>query len=541
MKKSKIKKIAFLMAVIMLLTALPFTFSASAIEEGVCGSDNSINWTLDKETGTLKISGSGVLTDTEEAWADLYPYINHAIVNDGITEIGDGAFYDCRSLMTVEIPDNITRIGESAFAECLSLQAIDIPDTVTEIGDCAFADCLSLETVNLDTQLESVGFGAFGNCQSLTDIYVYLSDTVFDNYSLGYLDEYVDTDKITVAEFVEKLRQAFVAQAEGDGRTASEIFSELGECKSTIEKIADTLIHCYKGSTAEAYAVENNMNYTYFENHEHSYKLVSDSATCAQKGEKTYKCPCGDTYSEQSVQLPHTEVAYEDAESTCSQAGHKGGTYCEVCKTEITAPEALPLKSHSFGDWVNDFDALIRTRTCGACSEKETEILEATTENGEVEIVAPATPDAEFTVDEIGEVDEAYVIIEETLSKDEEKTYEVIKAFDINLKNKDGVHIQPDGSVKVKLPLDWTKEGNYKVYRVNDDGTLTDMNAYRQGSHMVFETDHFSIYVIVEENEKVEEPVTPDEPPKKSEKGFFEKILDWLNSLFDLIASWFKK
>ena len=58
---------------------------------------------------------------------------------------------------------------------------------------------------------------------------------------------------------------------------------------------------------------------------------------------------------------------------------------------------------------------------------------------------------------------------------------------------------------------------------------------------MIFETDHFSIYVIVEENEKVEEPVTPDEPPKKSEKGFFEKILDWLNSLFDLIASWFKK
>ena len=47
----------------------------------------------------------------------------------------------------------------------------------------------------------------------------------------------------------------------------------------------------------------------------------------------------------------------------------------------------------------------------------------------------------------------------------------VLKAFDITLKNSNGVHVQPDGTVKVKLPLDWEKAGNYKVYRVNDDGT----------------------------------------------------------------------
>ena len=538
MKKSFVKNIAVLMSAIILLTALPFAFSASATEviEGKIG---DFTWTLDKETGVLEISGEGVFTNPDEAWSDYYPYINHAIVSDGITEIGDDAFYNCRSLMTVEIPDNITRIGRFAFAECWSLQAIDIPATVTEIGDCAFADCLSLGPVNLGTQVEYVGFGAFGNCQSMTDIYVYLSDTVFDNYSLGYLDEYVDTEKITVAEFVEKYRQATLANAEGNGNIANEIFSQLGDWKSTVEKISDTLIHCYKGSTAEAYAAANEMNYTYFEFHEHNYKLISDSATCAQKGEKTYKCPCGDVYSEESVQLPHTEVAYEDAESTCSQAGHTGGTYCEVCKEEITAPEALPLKEHSFGDWVNDFDNLERTRTCEACNTHETEKLEATTENGDVEIVAPTTPDAEFTVDEIGEVDEDYVIIEEALAEKEDKTYELVKAFDINLEDKNGVHIQPDGTVKVKLPLDWTKEGNYKVYRVNPDGTLTDMNAYRQGSHMIFDTDHFSIYVIVEESEKTEEPVIPDEPQQEDEKDFFYRFLDWLKSLFDLIASWF--
>ncbi|MBQ1996339.1 MAG: hypothetical protein II237_09125, partial [Clostridia bacterium] len=122
---------------------------------------------------------------------------------------------------------------------------------------------------------------------------------------------------------------------------------------------------------------------------------------------------------------------------------------------------------------------------------------------------------------------------------------EVLKVFDINLKNHDGVHVQPNGTIKVKLPNDWSKNGIYKVYRVNDDGTLTDMNAYREGSHLVFDTDHFSIYVIVVENEKgsEEEPETPDTPDTPAEPdtescdcichatGFLNRILAFVYKL----------
>ena len=153
---------------------------------------------------------------------------------------------------------------------------------------------------------------------------------------------------------------------------------------------------------------------------------------------------------------------------------------------------------------------------------------------GDVEIIEPTNPDTDFTVDEITD----YVVIEETLENGVSADWEIIKAFDINLKNKDGVHVQPDGTVKVKLPNDWSKSGVYKVYRVNDDGTLTDMNAYRQGSHLVFETDHFSVYVIVVENEA---EVTPDEPQGEPEDDFFAKIFDLIMSFFDLIFSIFKK
>ena len=193
--------------------------------------------------------------------------------------------------------------------------------------------------------------------------------------------------------------------------------------------------------------------------------------------------------------------------------------------------------THFFeGEWTYDYDNMIRYRKCIHCDELETEPLETTTDS-DVEIIEPIDPDTDFVVDVITD----YVVIEETISNNVAGDFEIVKAFDITMKNKDGVHVQPDGTVKVKLPLDWSKDGVYKVYRVNDDGTLTDMNAYREGSHMVFETDHFSVYVIVDESEKADEPTTPDEPQEETKKDFFSKIIDWFRSLIDLIISWFNK
>lgn len=219
-----------------------------------------------------------------------------------------------------------------------------------------------------------------------------------------------------------------------------------------------------------------------------------------------------------------------------------GTIYCHAGSTTEAyaiangAPYEL---THFFeGEWTYDYDQMIRWRKCIHCDELETEDLETTSE-GNVEIVEPVNPDTKFEVDEFEKNSDNYILIENTVSENLEGNFEILKVFDINLKNKDGVHVQPDGTVKVKLPLDWSKEGDYKVYRVNDDGTLTDMNAYRQGSHMVFDTDHFSIYVTVEENVQGETPeVTPDEEIKDN---FFDKILDWFRTLLDLILSWFNK
>ena len=93
------------------------------------------------------------------------------ITFDGVvTTIGEGAFADCASLTSVNIPDSVTTIGDSAFAYCYSLTSVNIPDSVTTIGDSAFGYCYSLTSVNIPDSVTTIGNNAFYSCDSLTSV-----------------------------------------------------------------------------------------------------------------------------------------------------------------------------------------------------------------------------------------------------------------------------------------------------------------------------------------------------------------------------------
>ena len=91
-------------------------------------------------------------------------------IPDSVTSIGDETFSSCVSLTSITIPDSVTSIGDSAFSSCVSLTSVTIPDSVTSIGNIAFSFCTSLTSITIPDSVTSIGDGAFYACYSLTSI-----------------------------------------------------------------------------------------------------------------------------------------------------------------------------------------------------------------------------------------------------------------------------------------------------------------------------------------------------------------------------------
>ena len=87
-----------------------------------------------------------------------------------VTRIGEYAFSDCWSLISVSIPNSIISIERQAFWGCITLASITIPNSVISIKDGAFISCNTLKSVTLSNSLISLGDNAFIYCQKLNSI-----------------------------------------------------------------------------------------------------------------------------------------------------------------------------------------------------------------------------------------------------------------------------------------------------------------------------------------------------------------------------------
>ena len=112
----------------------------------------------------------GVTTIGEHAFFHCSNLTSVTIL-DGVTTIGNNAFEGCRSLTSITLPESITTIGEFAFSICSSLTSITIPDGITTIGEGTFWYCSSLTSITLPESLTTIGDDAFAACSSLTEMY----------------------------------------------------------------------------------------------------------------------------------------------------------------------------------------------------------------------------------------------------------------------------------------------------------------------------------------------------------------------------------
>ncbi len=162
-----------LLVVVLLLSILPTSaFAATVVASGYCGGEGdgiNLTWEL-TDDGTLTISGTGAMEDYDY---DTTPWrfsnsIKSVIIDDGVTLIGDYAFYYCSSLTTVTIPSSVTIIGNYAFYGCYRLTTVTIPNSVTIIGEAAFCTCSSLKSVTIPNSVTTIGDRAFSQCNLTT-------------------------------------------------------------------------------------------------------------------------------------------------------------------------------------------------------------------------------------------------------------------------------------------------------------------------------------------------------------------------------------
>ncbi len=67
----------------------------------------------------------------DEPWYSQRSKIKKVIIEQGVTNIGNGAFYNCTRITSITIPNSVTSIGDYVFRGCSGLTSITIPNSVT--------------------------------------------------------------------------------------------------------------------------------------------------------------------------------------------------------------------------------------------------------------------------------------------------------------------------------------------------------------------------------------------------------------------------
>lgn len=265
----------------------------------------------------------------------------HVTIPECITEIGEYAFANCDSELTLAWPANITRIPDHAFDTSYGLEEIQIPDTVTSIGTRAFYNCHSLTSIHLPDSLTEIKESAFEACSYISDI------TLPD--SLQYIGDYAFNGALrnvslkipsTVKEIGKRAFYRSVTPAYG------------GYLSLIVEP----------GSYAYDYAKENALSmdlgettilYTTCMNGDHDWRVIVDKEpTCTEDGqshEQCYDCEIIKEDSDKVLPAKGHNWGYEYIrQATCTKDGYKSYE-CTNKGCTATKKDTLPATGH---EWV---------------------------------------------------------------------------------------------------------------------------------------------------------------------------------------------
>ena len=195
--KTTLRKLVITLAAV---TALMFMFcTVSAADDNPSGAlSSTVNWELEKHveygetTYTLKITGTGAIPNLQnkqpQEWKNNSELIVDIVIGDGITGIGDYAFYGIASSGT--IGKDVTYIGNHAFDSSNTdygyTPYVFKGNKVKTIGDYAFGGCYDEDCkLVIPDGVETIGSHAFANFNEDAIIVLPASVKTIKSYFVG--------------------------------------------------------------------------------------------------------------------------------------------------------------------------------------------------------------------------------------------------------------------------------------------------------------------------------------------------------------------
>ena len=323
--------------------------------------EGNLTWKLYAD-GTLNISGTGAMKDytnynSSDSQSPVFgnDTIKNVVIEDGVTSIGNYAFWSCSSLTSITIPKSVTSIGANAFERCSSLTSITIPDSVISIGASVFEECRNLSSITLSNNITSIGTFAFYNCSGLTSITIPETVTSIGDFAFEGCSSLTS---ITIPDGVTSIgASAFYNCSNLTSITIPDSVIGIGNYAfSSCTKLKTISLGC--GSALKKSDFGNQANLVSYTLHTLK-KTAAKAVTCTEDGNKEYwTCEhCGKYFlsddtnpetakaveqSEFIIPASHKLTKVEAKDATCTEDGNKAYWTCEHCGKYFLSDDSNP-------------------------------------------------------------------------------------------------------------------------------------------------------------------------------------------------------